>query len=80
MALYKAACSTQKSQPNSAPVLPSAHLHLAAPQVEWFPNYYRLTESFRNKYRGKDKVSLDKSFMWETFGKSFGFIPQISTR
>lgn len=62
-----------------APFLPSVHLHLAAPQIECFPTYCRLTESFGNKYRGKDKVSLDKSFMWETSDKSSGFIPKIST-
>lgn len=79
MALNKAAHSTPKLKPTSAPFLPSAHLHLAAPQVECFLSYCRLTGSFGNKYRGKDKVSLDKSFMWETSDKSSGFIPKIST-
>lgn len=32
---------------------------LVPSHTECFPNYYRLTESFTNKYRGKDKVSLD---------------------
>jgi len=59
------------------PSLP-ADLHLVAPLVERFPNYCGLTESFRNKYRGKDKVSLDNKFMGETFDKSSGFIPKIS--
>lgn len=69
-----------KVQAHFCPFSPlSAHLHLAAPQVECFPSYYRLTGSFGSKYRSKDKVSLDKSFMWETSDKSSGFIPKIST-
>lgn len=70
-----------KVQAHFCPFSPlSVHFYLAAPETECFPSYCRLTGSFGNKYRGKDKVSLDKPFMWETSDKSSGFIPKVPAK